>query len=123
MASDYIWVALFTAVGIAFVVFVLGFSWLIRPHNPSGQKRSTYECGERPKGSAWVQLRPGYYIYMLVFVIFDVEVLFIFPWALALKSLRGTPLAIFAVVDMLIFIGVLAVGLIYAWKKGVLKWE
>ena len=123
MASDYIWVAVFAAVGIVFAVVTLWASWAVRPHNPKGQKRSTYECGERPKGSAWVQLRPGYYIYMLVFVIFDVEVLFIFPWALALRHLKGTGLAAFAVVDMLIFVGVLAIGLIYAWKKGVLRWE
>lgn len=123
MASDYTWVALFLVVGVGFVVAALLFSCLIRPHNPKGQKRSTYECGERPKGSAWVQFRPGYYIYMLVFVIFDVEVLFIFPWALALKHFQGTSLAVFAIVDMVIFVGVLAIGLIYAWKKGVLKWE
>ncbi len=123
MATDYLWVAMFIAVGIGFVVVTLFVSWLVRPSNPVGQKTSTYECGERPKGSAWVQLRPGYYIYMLVFVIFDVEVVFVLPWALALSSLKGTPLAIFAIVDMFIFIGVLATGLIYAWKKGVLKWE
>jgi len=123
MAGSYIPVAVFAAVGIGFAVVTLWAAWAVRPYDPRGQKRSTYECGERPKGSAWVQLRPGYYIYMLVFVIFDVEVLFIFPWALALKHLKGTPLAAFAVVDMLIFVGVLAVGLVYAWKKGVLRWE
>ena len=111
------------AVGIGFTVISLVAAWAVRPHNPKGQKRSTYECGEQPKGSAWVQLRPGYYIYMLVFVIFDVEVLFIFPWAMALRHLKGIGLATFAVVDMIIFIGILAVGLLYAWKKGVLKWE
>jgi NADH:ubiquinone oxidoreductase subunit 3 (subunit A) len=70
-----------------------------------------------------VQLRPGYYIYMLIFVVFDVEVLFVFPWALALKHLKGGGLAAFAMADMFVFVGVLAVGLLYAWKKGVLKWE
>jgi NADH-quinone oxidoreductase subunit A len=110
---------MFLLVGVGFTVFVLCLSWFIRPHNPEGQKRSTYECGERPKGSAWVQLRPGYYIYMLIFVIFDVEVLFLFPWALSVKSLGGwLPL-----IDMIIFVGILALGLVYAWKKGVLKWE
>ncbi|HOP80163.1 MAG TPA: NADH-quinone oxidoreductase subunit A [Armatimonadota bacterium] len=123
MASDYIYVALFAVIGIGFSVVALLLSWAIRPYNPRGEKLSTYECGEKPKGSAWVQLRPGYYIYMLVFVIFDVEVLFVFPWAMALKHLRGTSLAVFAIVDMVIFVGVLALGLIYAWRKGVLKWE
>lgn len=124
MASDYIWVALFAVIGVGFAVVTLLASWAIRPYNPKGQKRSTYECGERPKGNAWVQLRAGYYIYMLVFVIFDVEVLFVFPWALVLRHIdRHTDLATFAIVDMLIFVGVLAAGLVYAWKKGVLKWE
>ncbi|HPP74958.1 MAG TPA: NADH-quinone oxidoreductase subunit A [Armatimonadota bacterium] len=123
MASDYIYVALFAVIGIGFSVVALLLSWAIRPYNPRGEKLSTYECGEKPKGSAWVQLRPGYYIYMLVFVIFDVEVLFVFPWAMALKHLRGTSLAVFAIVDMVIFAGILALGLIYAWRKGVLKWE
>ncbi|MEN6519574.1 MAG: NADH-quinone oxidoreductase subunit A [Armatimonadota bacterium] len=123
MASDYTWVALFAIVGVGFVIVTLLTAWILRPYNPKGQKRSTYECGERPKGSGWVQLRPGYYIYMLVFVIFDVEVLFVLPWALALKHFRGTSLAVFAIVDMVIFVGILAVGLIYAWRKGVLKWE
>ena len=123
MANDYIWVALFMAVGVGFTVITLLLSWVIRPYNPSGQKLSSYECGEMPKGDAWVQLRPGYYIYMLVFVIFDVEVLFIFPWALALKSMKSAGLGVLAVVDMFIFVGILAIGLIYAWKKGVLKWE
>jgi len=123
MASDYIWVALFAAVGIGFAVISLVASWAVRPYNPEGQKLSTYECGEMPKGSAWVQLRPGYYIYMLVFVIFDVEVLFIFPWALGLRSMKMAGFGALAVADMFIFIGVLAIGLLYAWKKGVLKWE
>ncbi|MEN6373003.1 MAG: NADH-quinone oxidoreductase subunit A [Armatimonadota bacterium] len=123
MASDYTWVALFAIVGVGFVIVTLLAAWILRPYNPKGQKSSTYECGERPKGSGWVQLRPGYYIYMLVFVIFDVEVLFVLPWALALKHFRGTSLAAFAIIDMVIFVAVLAVGLIYAWRKGVLKWE
>jgi NADH-quinone oxidoreductase subunit A len=123
MASSYMWVLVFGVVGVGFTVVSLVASWFVRPYNPTGQKRSTYECGEMPKGSAWVQLRPGYYIYMLVFVIFDVEVVFIFPWALALKHLKGTSLATFAVADMFIFVGILAIGLVYAWKKGVLKWQ
>lgn len=119
MASDYLWVAMFTLVGIGFAVVSLLMSWVVRPYKPDGQKRATYECGEQPKGNAWVQLRPGYYIYMLVFVVFDVEVLFIFPWALTVKSMKGW----LPIVDMVIFVGVLALGLVYAWKKGVLKWE
>lgn len=123
LSFSYLPVALFAIVGVAFTVITLLASWFVRPHKPQGQKRTTYECGEHPKGSGWVQLRPGYYIYMLIFVLFDVEVLFVLPWAMALKSLKGTPLAVFAIADMFIFVGILALGLVYAWKKGVLKWE
>lgn len=123
VSQDYLWVALFALVGIGFAVVSLLASWAVRPYNPEGQKRSTYECGEMPKGNAWVQLRPGYYIYMLVFVIFDVEVLFIFPWALGLRGMKAAGLGTLALVDMFIFVGILALGLVYAWKKGVLKWE
>ncbi|MBI2843485.1 MAG: NADH-quinone oxidoreductase subunit A [Armatimonadetes bacterium] len=123
MASDYTWVLIFLLVGVGFAVVSLLASWAVRPYDPGGQKRRTYECGEMPKGSAWVQLRPGYYIYMLVFVIFDVEVLFIFPWALALRNMKSAGLGALAIADMVIFVGVLAIGLVYAWKKGVLRWE
>jgi NADH-quinone oxidoreductase subunit A len=123
MASGYAVVAVFTIVGVAFAIISLVMSWFIRPHNPTEEKLSTYECGEVPVGPAWRQFRVGYYIYLIAFVIFDVEVLFVIPWALALRSLKGQGLGLFAVVDGTIFIAVLAAGLLYAWKKGALKWE
>ncbi|MDO8682813.1 MAG: NADH-quinone oxidoreductase subunit A [Armatimonadota bacterium] len=123
MASDYAYVVVFAVIGVGFAVVSLGMSWLLRPHNPSGEKLSTYECGEVPVGPAWRQFRVGYYIYLIAFVIFDVEVLFVIPWALALRTLKAQDLGLFAVVDGSIFIAVLAVGLFYAWKKGALKWE
>ena len=123
MAGDYAYVAVFAIVGIGFAVISLVMSWFLRPSNPSGEKLSTYECGEVPVGPAWRQFRVGYYIYLLAFVIFDVEVLFVIPWALALRNLKGQGLGLFAVVDGAIFIAVLAAGLLYAWKKGALKWE
>lgn len=123
-AKSFLPVAIFLIVGIAFVVATLIAAWVIRPYRPSKEKESTYECGEKPIGPAWVQFRVGYYIYALIFLIFDVEAVFLFPWAAQLRSFAGNhALAIFAFVDMLIFIGVLAVGLIYAWKKGVLEWK
>ncbi|MDO8587352.1 MAG: NADH-quinone oxidoreductase subunit A [Armatimonadota bacterium] len=123
MAGNYGYVAVFAIVGVAFAVISLVMSWFLRPHNPSGEKLATYECGEVPVGPAWRQFRVGYYIYLLAFVIFDVEVLFVIPWALALRNLKGQGLGLFAVVDGAIFIAVLAAGLLYAWKKGALKWE
>ena len=123
MASDYAPVVVFAVIGIGFTIVALGTSWLLRPHNPTDEKLSTYECGERPIGPAWRQFRVGYYTYLLAFVIFDVEVLFVIPWALALKTLKGQGLGLFAVIDGTIFIAVLGAGLLYAWKKGALKWE
>jgi NADH-quinone oxidoreductase subunit A len=123
MSTQYMYVAVFAIVGIAFAVISLVMSWALRTQNPSEAKLSTYECGEVPIGPAWRQFRIGYYIYLLAFVIFDVEVLFVIPWALALRTLKGQGLGLFAVVDGAIFIAVLATGLFYAWKKGVLKWE
>ena len=96
---------------------------IFRPHRPSDEKLTTYECGERPIGPAWIQFRVGYYIYALIFLIFDVEAVFVFPWAAQMLHLKQMGLAVLGLVDMLIFVGVLAIGLIYAWKKGVLEWK
>ena len=124
LAKDFLPVAIFTIVGIAFIVLTLLASWVIRPHRPSKVKQSTYECGEVPIGPAWLQFRVGYYIYALIFLIFDVEAVFLFPWAAQLMHFsKNRALAIFGLVDMVIFVAVLAVGLVYAWKKGVLEWK
>jgi len=122
--GDYTVVAVFAIIGILFVTVTLWMSWFLRPfHEPVGQKVSTYECGEVPVQQAWSQLRVGYYIYLLIFVIFDVMVLFILPWALVLREMKAADMGILAVLYVFIFVSVLAVGLIYAGKKGVLKWE
>ena len=124
LAKDFLTVGIFLAVGIGFVTITLIASYFFRPYRPSKEKQSTYECGEVPIGPAWVQFRAGYYIYALIFLIFDVEAVFIFPWAAKLLDFSKDPaLAILGLVDMVIFIGVLAVGLAYAWQKGVLEWK
>lgn len=124
LAKDFLTVGIFIIVGIAFVVITLIASMIFRPHKPTDAKLSTYECGEAPVGPAWLQFRVGYYIYALIFLIFDVEAVFIFPWAAGLLGFSQTrSLAILGLVDMVIFVGVLAVGLVYAWKKGVLEWK
>ncbi|MHB0912470.1 MAG: NADH-quinone oxidoreductase subunit A [Armatimonadota bacterium] len=122
--DNYAYIAVFAVVGVAFAVVTMWLSWALRPrYTPTGVKSEAYECGEIPFGNAWKQFRVGYYIFALVFVIFDVEAIFIFPWAKELLNFKGAGLAVFAVVEMMVFIGILLVGLIYAWKKGVLKWE
>jgi NADH-quinone oxidoreductase subunit A len=91
---------------------------LIAPHRPgAGGKRTTYECGIDPVGEGWSQSQVRYYVYGFLFVIFDVESVFLFPWARVFQGLGYT-----AVVEMAIFIAILAVGLLYAWRKGVLTW-
>ncbi len=118
MLSSFASVLLFMIAGIAFVVITLIISRLIRPKGtPSAAKLSTYECGETPVGSAWVQFNIRFYVVALIFIIFDVEVVFLMPWAVVFKSL-----GVFAFVEGLIFIGILVVGLAYVWRKGDLAW-
>jgi NADH-quinone oxidoreductase subunit A len=117
MPSDYAYVGLFLIFGVAFVLITFFFARLLRPSRPNPIKNRNYECGETAVGSAWVQYNVRYYIYALIFVIFDVEVVFLFPWAAAYRSL-----GLFAFVEMFIFIMILIFGLAYAWRKGVLKW-
>jgi NADH-quinone oxidoreductase subunit A len=115
-------IAIFTVVGILFVVLVLGISSLLRPHNPRPEKLTTYECGERPVGQAWSQFNVRYYIFCLLFVIFDVETVFLYPWALKLGWFRQQGLGPFVFGEMVVFLGILVLGLAYAWRKGALEW-
>jgi NADH-quinone oxidoreductase subunit A len=115
-------VAVFAVVGILFVAMTLGVSAALRPHRPRPEKLTTYECGERPIGQAWSQFNVRYYIFTLVFVIFDVETVFLFPWAMQLGWFRERGVGLFLFWEMLVFIGILVLGLIYVWRKGVLKW-
>jgi NADH-quinone oxidoreductase subunit A len=104
------------------ILFVLGgliASWLLRPRNPNPTKSQSYECGEMPIGSAWMQFHVGYYLIALVFVLFEVEVAFLFPWA-AVFRLQSNPWPGLLAVG--IFIGILALADAYAWKKGALEW-
>ena len=116
--EQYITVGAFAAFGAVLVAATLVITWLIRPKNPTPTKLLTYECGVDPVGSGWSQSQVRYYAYGLLFMIFDVEAVFIFPWAIRLEEL-GT----FGLVEMLIFIWILVMGLVFAIRKGVLKWE
>lgn len=103
--------------GIALVAVAFGLARLIAPRRPSPEKLTTYECGIDPVGEGWSQSQIRYYIFGFLFVIFDVESVFLFPWARVFQTLGYA-----AVVEMAIFIAILGVGLLYAWRKGVLKW-
>ena len=103
----------------AFLVagLLLGISALVRPNKPNREKMLTYESGVDPVGDGWSQSQIRYYVFALLFVIFDVEAVFIFPWATQLERYAG-----FGLVEMGIFVAILLLGLVYAWRKGVLRW-
>lgn len=117
MQDNYGFLGLFLLVAIAFPVVALGFAYLIRPKRPDPVKSSTYECGLETVGDTWVQFKAQYYLYALVFVVFDVETVFLYPWAVAYNKL-----GLFALVEVLIFVGILVAGLAYAWRKNALRW-
>lgn len=116
--QDYITVAVFAAVGVGLVAVMLGVAAVLRPSNPTRTKRLTYECGVDPVGAGWSQTYVRYFVFGLLFVLFDVEAVFIFPWAVAAESL-----GVGGLVAMVIFILTLVEGLVYAIRKGVLRWE
>jgi NADH-quinone oxidoreductase subunit A len=117
--------AVLAIVGCVLYAVIMLTNRVMRPSVPSPQKLSTYECGVEAVGSGWSQMNIRYYVFAFLFVIFDVEAIFLFPWAVILGSLDATtqPSAVFALVAMFLFIGTLLEGLAYAWKKGVLKWD
>jgi len=115
--EQYLSIGIFFLVALAFGIVVLLVAGLVRPKKPSPEKLSTYECGLETQGPTWVQFKISYFMYALVFLIFDVETIFLYPWAVAFQKL-----GLFAFIEMLIFIGILVVGLWYAWKEGALEW-
>jgi len=118
LLQSYSFIGLMAIVAISFPVVALAIAWLVRPKRPTPLKQSTYECGLETIGETWVQFRVQYYIYALLFVVFDIETVFLYPWAVAYKQL-----GLFALAEMFIFIGILVLGLAYAWRKGVLQWK
>jgi NADH-quinone oxidoreductase subunit A len=117
MLLDWGYVAVFAIVGAAMVALPLLIIWLISPRSSYPQKLETYESGVPTIGQAWSQFNVRYYLFSLVFVVFDVEIIYLYPWAVVYRSLG--PVAFY---DMLIFLVILALGLIYAWRKGALEW-
>jgi NADH-quinone oxidoreductase subunit A len=114
---NYIFVLLLLFVAVVFAVAPLIIVWIVAPRKRSLAKGDAYECGVRTYGETWVRFRIQYYIYALMFVIFDIETLFLFPWAASYAGLGRI-----ALVEMVVFLLILLVGLIYAWAKGVLRW-
>jgi NADH-quinone oxidoreductase subunit A len=118
MRNEWLYIGIFLIIGIIVPIVPLVFSRLVAPRKPNPIKQSTYECGIETVGDSWVQFKAQYYIFALVFLVFDVETVFLFPWAL---SIRQLPL--FVVMEGVLFISILVAGLVYAWRKGMLEWE
>ena len=118
MYQDFLPIAVFIFLAIILLVAPLVIQFLISPRfNKKGDKLDIYECGEIPEGSAWVQFNIRFYIIALIFIIFDVEVVFLFPWAVVFKEI-----GILALIEVMIFLGILIVGFVYVWRKGDLDW-
>ena len=122
MLADYGYIAilLIAAVTVPILILLLAsvVSYKSKRPDPDNVKSSTYECGMRTIGSSWVQFNFRYYFYALLFVIFDVETVFLLPWAVHFRQLK-----LFGFIEMLIFILILTVGLVYAWRKKVMEWK
>jgi len=116
--QQYVFLGALGLAAIVMAILPLVLAQLVAPKKPSELKDAPYECGVESTGDSWIQFRVQYYLYALLFVIFDVEVVFIYPWAVIWKSL-----GLVAFVEMAVFIAILAIGLAYAWKKGVLEWH
>ena len=116
----FITVLMIAAVGFALGPLVLAWLWakFYSPNKPGKDKNATYECGLESKGDAWIQFKSEYYLYAIIFLIFDVETIFLLPFAV-----KFTELSPAAFIEMMVFIFMLVVGLAWAWKKGVLTWK
>lgn len=115
--NNYLIVVVFLCLGVLLPVVALFIAKLLRPYKPSDEKYTTYESGNEPFHDSRIQFNVRYYMFALMFVIFDVETVFLYPWAVAYEKL-----GVFALIEMTIFVVMLLIGLIYAWKKKVLKW-
>ncbi|MEK7818877.1 MAG: NADH-quinone oxidoreductase subunit A [Bacteroidota bacterium] len=118
MITDFGRILLFFIIGVIFTAGGLIAAFFLRPDKPYADKISTYECGEEPIGAPWVKFNIRFYVVALIFIVFEVETLFLFPWAVEFKNF-----GMFAFIEMLIFLGILIVGYAYVWVKGDLDWD
>jgi NADH-quinone oxidoreductase subunit A len=117
MYFDWANVLVYLLVACAFITGSLTLGRILRPNKPTPEKLSTYECGEDTIGSAWIQFNVRFYIVALIFLIFDVEIAVLFPWALIYKQI-----GLLALAEIFVFVGILVVGFAYVWVKGDLEW-
>ncbi|HCX34572.1 MAG TPA: NADH-quinone oxidoreductase subunit A [Rhodocyclaceae bacterium] len=118
MLANYLPVLLFILVGIAFGFLPILMGRMLGPHRPNPEKLSAYECGFAPFEDARMKFDVRYYLVAILFILFDLEIAFLFPWAIVLKEI-----GMFGFVAMMIFLGILVIGFAYEWKKGALEWD
>ncbi len=116
--TRYFPILLFIFIALAFGVVTLVISYLVQPKYPEPEKLSTYECGSEPFSDARMPFPVRYYIFAMLFVIFDIEVIFLYPWAVVFKKI-----GVIGLVEMMVFIGLFVVAYVYAWRKGALEWD
>ena len=121
MLSDYFAVFVYIMIAVAFAGFVILASHVVGQRKPTATKMSPYECGMTTVGSSWRRIPIRYYIIAMLFLLFDIEIVFLYPWVVVFRSLKG--LGFFILGEMLIFIGILIIAYIYVWRKGALEWE
>lgn len=117
MAISYAYLPIFTLIAAGFLGLMIGIPRVLGPYNPYGEKLETYECGELPFDDALINFNIRYYIFALTFFVFDMEAIFLYPWAVVFQGL-----GIFGLIEMFVFLAILGVGLLYAYKKQVLHW-
>jgi len=116
--TDYLPVVIYLGLIVAFAVVSLGAARVLRPARPFTSKLNSYECGAEPVGQAWVQFPVGFYLVALLFIVFDVLAVFLFPWALSLRDLGA-----WGILAMLMFVSILSLGWVYAYRERILEWK
>lgn len=117
MQDDWLYIGLFMLISAFLPAAAITIASILAPKKPNPIKNSTYECGIETVGQSWIQFKAQYYIFALIFLVFDIETVFLYPWAVAYNQLP-----LFAVVEAILFVMILLGGLFYVWKKGALEW-
>ena len=124
MLENYFPILVFILVGVTIGVLPIVLGWLVAPNRPDSEKLSPYECGFEAFEDARMKFDVRYYLIAIIFILFDLEIAFLFPWAVIFKEIVETPaIKMFGFVEMMVFVAILVVGYVYAWAKGALEWE
>ncbi len=121
--SDYIPLLILLVVAVILACTLVGLSWILGPKKPSAAKLAPYECGVTPVGSARERFPVKFYLIAMLFIVFDIETVFLYPWAVTFTRWNSHALQVFSLFEMIVFIIILFVGYIYVWKKGAFEWE